>query len=81
MGAMQSVGGDMILVAAIALCSASALERLSLEGRARGEMPALATISCARRLETRLNSDARKPVMLRDFDSRSHCMSTPSSTP
>ena len=81
MGAMQSVGGAMILVRAIALCSASASARSIACGRRLVSSRAFLQTSAAVRVETRLNSAPRKPDRLRLLVSRSICIITPSSTP
>ena len=78
---MQSVGGAMIFVFAIALWSFSASSRVISEGRRVGGTEAALQISVAMRAETREKSLCRQPFTLRDFVSRSICISTPSSTP
>ena len=80
-GAMQSVGGDMILVFWIAPWTRSASSRVTSEGRRELATPALLQISPATRAETREKSFDRQPLRLRDRVSRKACMSTPSSTP
>ena len=83
MGERQFVGGLMSFVAAIALCSCSAIAR---SASARGFTLFLPhgtwrRMSAAAEDETRLNADCRNPLTSRLFDSCAISMSAPSSTP
>ena len=74
----------MSFVAAIALCSSSAIARLSPRTRGRtcflphGTFARMSLAACG---ETRLNVDCRKPFTSWLFDSRARSISAPSSTP
>ena len=83
-GLRQFVGGLISFVAAIALCSSSAIARFSPRTRGlTGFLPqgTLARMSAEAADETRLNAVCRKPRTSRLFDSRASSMSEPSSTP
>ena len=74
----------MSFVAAMALCSSSAMTRLSPSARGLTTfLPhgTLARMSLAACEETRLNAVCRKPRTSRLFDSRARSISAPSSTP
>jgi hypothetical protein len=84
MGLKQFVGGLMSFVAAMALCSSSAIARFAPSTRGRtGFLPqgTLARISPAAWADTRLKALWRKPRTSWLFDSRAKSMSAPSSTP
>ena len=78
------MGGLISFVAAMALCSSSAMARFSPRTRGRtGFLPqdTLARMSPAADGETRLNAVCRKPRTSWLFDSRAMSISAPSSTP